>query len=170
MDNKLTIVCSGPESSGKTALAEHLRDYFGLPLVPEYARPYLEALSRPYNIDDVQRIGQRQEDEEKQAAKKHEVIVTDTDWLTIHIWLREKYKADTALHEDVNKKLYLLCYPDLPWEPDPLRENPHDRHRLYMIHEAILRDKNALFMKVYGQDIKRHKRVTEFLRKNLFIN
>jgi nicotinamide riboside kinase len=32
----------------------------------------------------------------------------------------------------------LLCSPDIPWEPDPLRENPHDRDRLFQVYLAML--------------------------------
>ena len=34
--------------------------------------------------------------------------------------------------------LWLLCKPDLPWEPDPLRENPDDRERLFERYEELL--------------------------------
>ena len=35
----------------------------------------------------------------------------------------EKWILDTK----DNYTYYLLCRPDIPWEPDPLRENPFDR-------------------------------------------
>jgi nicotinamide riboside kinase len=34
--------------------------------------------------------------------------------------------------------LTLLLKPDLPWEPDPLRQNPHDRNYLYQLYENEL--------------------------------
>ena len=33
---------------------------------------------------------------------------------------------------------YFLCKPDIPWEPDPLRENPEDRERLFKLYERGL--------------------------------
>ncbi len=47
----ITIV--GPESSGKTTLARQLAGYYTCPLVPEYAREYLERLDRPYSEEDL---------------------------------------------------------------------------------------------------------------------
>ena len=31
--------------------------------------------------------------------------------------------------------VYLLCYPDLAWEPDPVRENPNIREYLFEWYE-----------------------------------
>ena len=36
--------------------------------------------------------------------------------------------------------LYLLCYPDIPWEPDPLRENPDNREELFELYLKTLKD------------------------------
>lgn len=54
----ITVV--GPESSGKTTLASKLAGYFKAPLVPEYAREYLEGIGRPYDIDDLTQIAEAQ--------------------------------------------------------------------------------------------------------------
>lgn len=54
----ITIV--GPESSGKTTLARQLAGHFGCPWVPEYAREYLEGLGRPYEVEDLDIMAERQ--------------------------------------------------------------------------------------------------------------
>ena len=51
---KVAIV--GPESSGKTFLAEKLAAHYNCLWVPEYAREYLERLNAPYIQDDVEYI------------------------------------------------------------------------------------------------------------------
>jgi hypothetical protein len=39
----------------------------------------------------------------------------------------------------INQRHYFLCSPeDIPWQPDPLRENPFDRDRLFAIYEQEL--------------------------------
>ena len=40
---------------------------------------------------------------------------------------------------------YLLCKPDIPWQPDPQRENPSDRDRLYARYEAELTNRGCLY-------------------------
>ena len=56
----ITIV--GPESSGKTTLVDSLADFLGCPVVPEYARTYLNNLPRTYSMDDLVHIARGQMD------------------------------------------------------------------------------------------------------------
>ncbi|MBK8339575.1 MAG: AAA family ATPase [Flavobacteriales bacterium] len=67
----------------------------------------------------------------------------DTDLITIRIWGEEKFgRSDPWIIEGTEKRPYdhwLLCAPDLPWEPDPQRENPRDRDRLFGVYERTLR-------------------------------
>ena len=41
--------------------------------------------------------------------------------------------------EERHYDLWLLCKPDMPWQADPLRENPHDRDRLFGVYEGMLK-------------------------------
>ena len=47
------VVVTGPESSGKTSMAESLSVYFNAPLVHEYSRVYLNKLDRNYNKEET---------------------------------------------------------------------------------------------------------------------
>ena len=137
------IAITGPESSGKTTLARALAAHFGVPWVPEFAREYLKDLDRPYVKEDLLCIAEGQlEAERRIASGRPSMLVCDTDLLVIRIWSQEKFeRVDPRLEELVRGTEYhhtLLCKPDLPWEPDPLRENPHDRDRLFGIYEQEL--------------------------------
>lgn len=144
-----TIVFTGPESSGKSTLAEWLSREYDLPIVPEYAREYLSEKSN-YIEEDVHEIAKGQKSREVAARAKYPRIICDTDLLTIKIWLQVKYGKDLTTTVDTVGKLYVLCVPDIPWEPDPLREDEHNRAALYRIYEEELLDNNAMFVKVYG--------------------
>ena len=50
----------GPESSGKSTLAQYLANRYKGTYVPEYAREYVEHLNRPYTYEDVESIAQYQ--------------------------------------------------------------------------------------------------------------
>lgn len=49
----LKIAILGPESTGKTMLAEQLAAHFHTDFVPEYSREYLKDFHEKYGINDV---------------------------------------------------------------------------------------------------------------------
>ena len=131
----LKIIITGPESSGKTTLCKALSKHFNLPFSKEYAREYLEKLNRNYNQDDLLKIAKGQLKSEQNTQ------LLDTDLITIKIWSEYKYGScdnwilDQIKKQKTEKRIYLLCKPDIPWEADPLRENPNDREELFEIYK-----------------------------------
>ncbi|MBK6665466.1 MAG: hypothetical protein IPG48_04760 [Saprospiraceae bacterium] len=87
--------------------------------------------------------------------------------MTIIIWQLEKYgHIDDALWKHWNNKQegwYLLCRPDMPWEEDPLRENPYDRDRLFDIYHQYLLDHNKKFTIISGPLESRKDQVIQLL-------
>ena len=149
------IAITGPESSGKTTLARALAAHFGVPWVPEFARDYLAELDRPYVEEDLLRIAEGQlETEQRIASERPSMLVCDTDLLVVRIWSQEKFgRVDPRLEELVHRTEYhrtLLCRPDLPWEPDPLRENPLDRDRLFGLYEQELNALGRTYTVIHG--------------------
>lgn len=138
---KVAIV--GPESSGKSTLCAALAQHYGEPRVDEYARHYLGPLGRPYAGPDLLAIAQGQAAREDAATDARRVLLCDTDMITVRIWGQEKFghcdPALIALSAQRHYDHWLLCRPDIPWEADPLRENPHDRDRLFLVYQAMLR-------------------------------
>lgn len=135
------VVVTGPESSGKTTLAMDLSAHFDAPWVPEQARPYLEARQGLYGEEDLIHIAQAQLAAED-IHSDIDLVICDTDLITIRIWGEEKYgRSDPWIMRATEERTYdhwLLCSPDIPWEPDPLRENPHDRERLFEVYRDLL--------------------------------
>ena len=133
------ILVTGPESSGKTTLVQQLHDsYLSLP-VPEVSRVYLEKHGPQYNESDLPFLLRKQLEMEHSVAEVSDVPVLfiDTGPEVYYVWAEEKYgKVDAAITGAVIAARYdatLLCYPDLKWQPDPLREHPDagDRFRLF---------------------------------------
>lgn len=135
MKNMLRVAILGPESTGKTELAKSLAEYFQVDWVPEFARAYVESLSRPYEYEDVCRIAAHQIDEElfyeNHPNDGKKFVFFDTDLIITKVWFDYKYgKVPKFLQERLNCHFfdfYLLCYPDLPWQPDSVREHGDDR-------------------------------------------
>ena len=152
------IVITGAECSGKTTLAQALAVHFDAPWVPEMAREYLDGLERPYRESDLRAIGElqlRTEDETKLAGQKEtSLLICDTDLITIRIWGEEKYgRSDPWIVQQTEERpydLWLVCNPDIPWEFDPQRENPHDRERLFAVYEKTLMELGKPYVIIEG--------------------
>lgn len=141
---QIKIAITGPESSGKTTLSEALnKHYEDSILVPEFAREYLNKLNRKYQYSDLLKIAKGQKKIELIERKKNKIIILDTTLQVIKIWSMEKYKKcdPWILDQKENYTHYLLCKPDFTWKPDPLRENPFDRDRLFNVYLKDLNNK-----------------------------
>lgn len=126
------IAITGPESTGKSWLANRLASHFGTAYVPEYAREYIDKLSGNYNRQDLYQIAREQLEREEQAASQAKrLLFCDTELLVIKIWslhaFGECHPWILSQLEQNTYDLFLLCDIDLPWEPDPQREHPHLR-------------------------------------------
>lgn len=144
----------GPECTGKTALAGALGEHFAVGYVVEFAREHLAGRT-VYEPADVEAIARGQMALEARAlAAGESPVILDTDLLVIRIWWQEKYGAlpdwlRRAFAAQAPRR-YLLTAPDLPWEPDPLRESPMDRERLFEVYRATLVAERLRFDVVRG--------------------
>jgi NadR type nicotinamide-nucleotide adenylyltransferase len=149
IDNKIIrVAIVGPESTGKSTLAEQLARHYHTVFVPEYARQYLDEIKRPYTIEDIIAISKKQvELEDELTPKANKILICDTNLLVTKIWAEHKYgKCPTwieAQYKQRHYNLYLLCNIDTPWQPDPQREHPHLREELFAIYKTEL-DKQAV--------------------------
>ena len=134
------VVITGPESSGKTTLFNAIEEKFGIAGVPEFARIYIDQLDRPYVQGDLIEIANGQlQLEQKFSNENKDLLLCDTDLLTIKVWSEYKYGiCDPIILNQLMHHLpdyYVLASPDIPWEPDPQRENPKERDELFQIYQ-----------------------------------
>jgi len=135
----LRIVLTGAESSGKSSLTRYLGERFTLPHAFEYARFYLEENGPDYDREKLRIMARLHLAYQSQQIPPFAPLgILDTDLINYKIWAEEVFgTCPGEILAGINKEknhLYLLCEPDLPWEPDPLRENPNDRQRLFDRH------------------------------------
>lgn len=148
------FVFTGPESSGKTTLVNLLASKNNGIVVEEYAREYLSN-NISYEQKDLLEIAKRQFENQEIAKKnKNQHLFFDTDLLTIKIWSEYKYgNCDSWILDRIlsNKEFtYILCSPDIPWDEDPLRENPTNRDELFKLYEENLKKYKLNYIIVAG--------------------
>tara|TARA_B100002051_G_scaffold192716_1_gene182721 strand:+ start:2472 stop:2978 length:507 start_codon:yes stop_codon:yes gene_type:complete len=145
----------GPESSGKTTLAETLSKKLNCTLVSEYARKYLKDKS-DYSVHDLKKIAVGQSKEfYKKLKRRKNFLVSDTCLIDIEIWSEVKFKTldpeIKKISDNENFDIYFLCRPDIPWEEDHLRENPNERDFLYDKFKEKLSNRKKKYYVVYGR-------------------
>ncbi|WP_200975412.1 AAA family ATPase [Echinicola sp. 20G] len=156
------VVVIGPESTGKSTLAETLASHYGVPWAKEYAREYIENLNREYTYEDLLEIAKGQIEGEELAAKEaNELLICDTDLHVIQIWSEHKYrKTDPWILAQIQQRkydLYLLLDIDIPWEEDSQREYPDlgMRQFFYDWFERLLLGSGVSVVKVSGDSAQR---------------
>ncbi len=163
MTGKLEIVALvGPESTGKTTLSEELAAHFGGSFVPEFAREFLEERNGKYSQADLPTIAKGQLNLENQVIDKGEKpVFCDTDVVVVMVWHEFKYGEQSAELEALFKRQperkYLLTYPDLPWQDDPLRENPKDLNSIFDLYVSTLNRLGVDYSIVNGNGSNRLK-------------
>lgn len=160
MERLKKIVLTGPESSGKSWLCEKLAEHFGALWIPEYARIYLEKNGSNYSYRDYMKMAQEHQlyQQEKLNDAKG-LVFLDTDMLNYAVWSDVVYHKPTAwVEEQILKEtdhLYLIVYPDLSWESDPIRQNPNNRMMLFDKHLNQIEKHNRPYKTIKEQGLKR---------------
>lgn len=141
----ISVVICGPESTGKSTLTRQLSEHFHTFEQVEYARSYVERLNRKYNFHDVETIAIRQCAQFKrrlQIANSNQLVFFDTFLIVTKVWFQEVYGiCPIWLHHSIQTfkpNLVLLCYPDLEWQHDGVRENESKRKYLFDLYRHEL--------------------------------
>ncbi len=155
------IVLTGPESTAKSVLTKQLATHFNAPCIAEYARDYVNRLSRDYNFHDVETITCRQLALEKlKCQKQPPLLFIDTQLIILKYWFLEVYEKlpdwFPEMYLQFQADFYLLCYPDLEWQPDPTRENGGERRNyLYNCYKSELDNLNLPYAIIKGENYQR---------------
>jgi NadR type nicotinamide-nucleotide adenylyltransferase len=162
----IKIAITGPESSGKTTLAKQLSEVFSAHYIPEFARQYLEENGLDYDQFDLDEIAEGQHD--LVVNSQNLMNIVDSDYVVLKIWSEQKYGfASSLINELVSENhfdLHVLCAPDIPWENDPMRENPNDRHDLFEKYLNVLNAFKKDYIIVSGSEDERLKKSSAAIR------
>lgn len=169
----IKIAITGPESTGKSTLTQLLADYFHAPWCPEYSREYFKSHSIKYSLGDVIIINEMQWNRFNDLvrnAQNEKIVFSDTEALVNRVWTEERFGCCPPEIKKIARKaqfdLYLLCYPDLPWEYDPLREDKDNRMHLYQHYVELLNKMGASYYVIKGDGEQRLENALHILFEN----
>lgn len=167
MIDSVKLICFyGPESTGKSFLAEKLATRYHTQVVPEVSRELLTG--NTFNREDIMAIGREQTKrvfEKVRAANK--ILLCDTDLIATQIYSREYLKVVPPILYEFEKMveydLYFLFDIDVPWVSDGVRDlgSTDDRKRMYEIFKNELDRRKINFIHVQGNWEQREKIVTQ---------
>lgn len=124
------LVLTGPESSGKSWLAEEIRANFGGIVVQEYVRHFIDSEARETCYADIPAIALGQLAWEDTArAKQPTLLILDTHLLSNILWSRTLFGDCPAWLEEAlltrHYDLHLLLSPEsVAWHDDGQRCQP----------------------------------------------
>lgn len=133
------IVLMGPESSGKTTLANALGQALRTTVAPEYGRTYCDFFGEP-DEDGLRLIAHGHAASKAAALRQaNRVLVEDTDAAMTQVWADMfGAKRDRVVEAHwTAPDLYVVCNIDVPWEADGQRWFPQHEQRLDFLDRCL---------------------------------
>lgn len=167
----IKIAVVGPESTGKSTIAQAVARHFDTVCVPEYAREYCKNLHNEYTLQDEVNMyyGQIALENTLIPLAKNNLLICDTTIMTIKIWCDYLFGyTPQDVKEEINNRhydLYLLMDIDLPWEEDPLRDFPEHREHFMGVWESELKSLKANYIIISGLGDERLKNALEAINR-----
>ena len=161
------ICLTGPESTGKTELAEKLGRHFGVEVVPEFARAYALEHGNELTYEDCERIARGELANVDGAAPQ---AILDTDLISTVVYSRYYYgRCPEWLVDEARRRradLYLLMDTDIEWRPDQARDTGGEaREDLFDAFRAAMDEFDARFVIISGTGEERVARAVEAVEK-----
>ncbi len=161
------IALVGPESCGKSYLAEQLALHFNTVFVEEYGRTYCEKFGMDSTeLDFAHVAGGQLYREDEMALQANRLLFCDTDLIVTQVWSEVYFKgkcqpwifwADHARRYD----LFLLCAPDIPWVNDGLREYEDKREWMFERLRQELESRGLPYVIVQGTFAERTQKAID---------
>ena len=166
------LVFTVAESTGKTSMVKSLGAEYNIPFTEEFARNYLESKGGSFYLEhEVLRMAIGQHNDILDHSSQFPYLFCDTDLLTFLVWKDFKYGIVDIdfleLFQASKGHHYLLFAPDIPWEPDPLREHPNSRWEIHTRYLHFLKEFKLDFTLVSGETMERKKICRKTIRNFL---
>lgn len=169
----IKIALYGPESTGKTTLANQLADEFNTIWIPEFARNYLQdkwnSKQEICTQNDLLPIAIGQTKLENDGLHKaSKFLFCDTNLMVTKVFSDIYYNSCDPILEKAAKKhkydLFFLTDIDVPWEKDDLRDKKEDRETTLAIFEKALVDYKKPYIKLSGNKEERLEKAIKIVK------
>lgn len=159
------VIClHGPESTGKSTLAEALGQTLDAEVVPEYGRLWCETHGAETSMADLITIASEHRTRIHAARARaledgRAWLVLDTDPVMTAVWARMLYGRPDPFFDEIENTADLYVVPDidLPWINDGLRYlgGEAERQRFMALSIAELEQRHLPYVIVSGEGPRR---------------
>lgn len=171
MTRVMTICLHGPESTGKSVMAERLAERFGTIWVPEYGRAYCELHGTDLDEAELLLIGREQDALNRAALRRAKrLLFVDTDPLMTAAWCQMMLgHMPEALFGYAKADLYLMLEPDVAWQEDDVRifGGAEERARFAEICRQVLDRAGVSWVSISGGWEQRVERAVNAVEMNV---
>ena len=162
----IKVALTGSESTGKTELARKLGEHFNAPVSREFVREYVVGREGPLGYGDHGPIAKGQMAAEDDAiARATNLVFLDTDLVSTVVYCDHYFGRCPAWIDELARsrraQLYLLMTPDIPWEPDGVRDRGERRDEMHALFAAKLRALKLTYVEIGGDRDERLARAVE---------
>lgn len=156
----------GPESTGKSTMAEKMALHYNSVFVPEVARELIT--SNDITVDDIINIGIAQTARVKEKARvANKIVFCDTDLITTKIYsqyyLNEVPEILNDLENEIKYDLYFLMNIDVEWVADHLRDFGNRRLEMFNLFKSELEKRNINYIMISGSYEDREENVKKYI-------
>lgn len=143
----------GPESTGKSVMADALAKHYQTVWVSEVAREIVS--SNHFNREDIIEIGRAQTERIFQLKQKaNRLLICDTDAITTQIYSRHYLKVVPPVLYQMENMIqydhYFLFDIDVPWVADGMRDLKEKRQEMFNIFKQELDRRRIIYTTVRG--------------------
>ncbi|MCC9072913.1 DUF4301 family protein [Flavobacterium sp. F-65] len=155
----LKFALFGPESTGKTTLAQQLASYYETEWVPEFARDYLQQKWEENQHICVEAdmmpiaYGQTKLENDK-LVSANKFLFCDTNLMVTKVFSEMYYNYcnpllnEAALEHEYD--LFFLTDIDVPWEKDDIRDSPKERESVFSVFKRALIEAKKPYITLSG--------------------
>jgi len=171
MTNGVGLICFyGPESTGKSVMAQKMAAYYQTEFVPEVAREIVS--SNDFSVEEIIEIGKAQNARVLEKSKiANQLLFCDTDLITTQIYCRHYLKQVPPILFDLEREvtfdLYFLFNTDVPWVADGMRDLGSARKEMFQTFKFELDTRLIPYHLVQGDWNTREKFIVSKIDQRL---